>query len=139
MVVTSAECLALGTDICVESNIDIMYMLAVSNTPTIQYYTTYETFAEWAQSVANSGVQPPLIISISYGDDERKVTASEYQLFETSTLKIGAMGSTIFIAAGDDGVHTGQTRVNPALCGYTPQYPTSCPYVISVGATQVLS
>ena len=139
MVVTSAECLALGTDICVESNIDIQYMLAVSNSPTIHYYSTLGTFSEWAQSIANSGVQPPLIISISYGDDERKVTASEYQLFETSTLKIGAMGSTIFIAAGDDGVHIGPARSNATLCGYGPQYPTSCPYVISVGATQVLN
>jgi tripeptidyl-peptidase I len=137
-VYTIAQCAAAGIDICIESNIDMQYLIALANTPTIHYYTTYDTFAEWSQFVANAGVQPPLIISVSYGDDEKLVTAAEYKLFEISTMKIGAMGSTILISAGDDGVHTGQARNNAALCGYAPQYPTSCPYVISVGATQVL-
>ena len=137
MTYTAAQCAAANYDVCIESNIDMMYLLAVADTPTIHYYTTLSTFAQWAQFVANSGVQPPLIISISYGDDERIVTFSEYNMFEVSTLKIGVMGSTILISAGDDGVHTGKTRSNAALCGYRPQYPTSCPYVISVGATNV--
>jgi tripeptidyl-peptidase I len=137
MVYTAAQCAAAGIDICVESNIDIQYLIALANTPTIHYYSTLNTFAEWAQFTANAGVQPPLIISVSYGDDERLATVGEYQLFEISTMKIGAMGSTILISAGDDGVHVGPTRNDPSLCGYAPQYPTSCPYVISVGATQV--
>ena len=138
-VYTIAQCAAAGIDVCIETNIDMQYLIALANTPTIHYYTTYDTFAEWSQFVANSGVQPPLIISVSYGDDEKLVTAAEYKLFEISTMKIGAMGSTILISAGDDGVSTGQARNNAALCGYSPQYPTSCPYVISVGATQVLN
>jgi tripeptidyl-peptidase I len=139
MVYTAAQCAAAGIDICVETNIDMQYLIALANTPTIHYYSTLNTFAEWAQFTANAGVQPPLIISVSYGDDERIATVGEYQLFEISTMKIGAMGSTILISAGDDGVHVGPTRNDPSLCGYAPQYPTSCPYVISVGATQVLN
>lgn len=136
---TSAECVASGYTICVESNIDIQYMLAMADSPTIHYYSDFNTFAQWAQYAANSGVQPPLVISVSYGDDEKRVSFGETNLFEISTMKLGAMGVTILIASGDDGVNTGQTRVNAALCGYSPQYPTSCPYVVSVGATQVIS
>lgn len=134
---TPAQCAAAGYDICIESNIDIQYMIAMANTPTIHYFSTLNTFAQWAQYAANSGVLPPLVISISYGNDERKISFGEYNLFEVSTMKLGVMGITILIACGDDGVHTGQTRNDAALCGYSPQFPTSCPYVISVGATQV--
>lgn len=136
---TTAECVAAGINICVESNIDIQYLLAMADSPTIHYYTNFNTFAQWAQYAANSGVKPPLVISISYGDDEKRVSFGETNLFEISTMKLGAMGVTVFIASGDDGVNTGLTRVNAALCGYAPQYPTSCPYVVSVGATQVIS
>jgi tripeptidyl-peptidase I len=134
---TSAECAAAGYTICIESNIDIQYLLAMADSPTLHYYSTFNTFAQWAQYAANSGVLPPLVISISYGDDEKRVSFGETNLFEVSTLKLGVMGVTVLIASGDDGVNTGQTRVNAALCGYAPQYPTACPYVISVGATQV--
>lgn len=115
----------------------MMYLMATSRTPTIHYYSTFNTFAQWAQYVANSGTQPPLIITVSYGNDENLYSEGEHSLFESSTLKMGAMGCTILIAAGDDGVHTGQVRNNAALCGYKPQYLTGCPYVISVGATRV--
>jgi tripeptidyl-peptidase I len=134
---TAAECIAVEYSICIESNIDLMYLLAMADSPTIHYYSDFNTFAQWAQYAANLGVLPPLVISISYGTDEKRVSFGEYNLFETSTLKLGVMGVTILIASGDDGVHTGQTRVDASLCGYSPQYPTSCPYVISVGATQV--
>jgi subtilase family serine protease len=137
-VLTAAQCTAAGTSICVESNIDIQYMLAMSDSPTIHYYQLFNTFAQWAQYVATSGDMPPLIVSVSYGNDEELYSPGEYQTFESATIKMGAMGCTILIASGDDGVHTGQTRNNAKLCGYKPQYPTGCPYVISVGATQVL-
>lgn len=136
-VYTIAQCKAAGLTICTESNVDMMYLMAMSQTPTIHYYSEFNTFAQWAQYVANSGTQPPLIITVSYGNDENLYSEGEYGLFESATLKMGAMGCTILIAAGDDGVHTGQVRNNAALCGYKPQYPTGCPYVISVGATQV--
>jgi tripeptidyl-peptidase I len=135
---TARQCASGNLELCVESNADMMYLLAMANTPTYHYYSTFNTFAQWAQYVANSGVTPPLVISISYGNDENFYSEGEYTLFQTSVIKMSAMGCTILIAAGDDGVHTGQARNNANLCGYKPQYPTGCPYVISVGATQVL-
>jgi subtilase family serine protease len=123
----------------VESNADMMYLLAMCNSPTYHYYTYFNSFGLWAQSVANSGVLPPLVISVSYGNDESLYSESEYILFQTSAIKLGAMGVTMVIAAGDDGVHKGVARSNANFCGYKAQYPTSCPYVISVGATQVLN
>jgi tripeptidyl-peptidase I len=134
---TAAQC--KNNPLCVESNADMMYMLAMCNTPTYHYYTYFNSFGLWAQNIANSGVMPPLVISVSYGNDESLYSESEYNLFQTSVIKMGAMGCTITIAAGDDGVHKGVARSNANLCGYKAQYPTSCPYVISVGATQVLS
>lgn len=41
------------------------------------------------------------------------------------------------IYTGDDGVSGYNARGSPSMCGYGPQFPTSSPYVLSVGATMV--
>ena len=50
-------------------------------------------------------------------------------------MKLSAMGVTILAASGDDGAPGRQARSDPALCGYDPFFPSSLPYVLSVGAT----
>ncbi|KAI1796864.1 subtilisin-like protein [Ganoderma leucocontextum] len=63
--------------------------------------------------------------------------------------KLGLRGLTFVAASGDEGVAGGTTKDeqcivngtlqggNPPSGGFVPQYPASCPYVTTVGATQV--
>jgi len=45
-------------------------------------------------------------------------------------------GLTAFCASGDDGVANFQARSNPSACGFTPSFPATSPYVLTIGATQ---
>ena len=138
MTVTSAWCSLNNLDLCAESNLDIMYMLAVANTPTMHSYFRSSSMAEWFLTLAYSR-NPPLVLSLSYGADENRITKGEALIMQNAAIRLGARGVTIVVAAGDDGVSSPYARSNPTQCGYVPSWPASCPYVTSIGATQVRS
>jgi tripeptidyl-peptidase I len=121
---------------CVEGNLDLQYIIAISNSPTTYYYTSLDSMAMWLQSFVNS-INPPLIVSMSYTRDENYISKGEFNLFQVNAIKLGALGLTLLVAAGDDGVSSPQARGNPRRCGYMPTFPGSCPYVTAVGSTQV--
>jgi tripeptidyl-peptidase-1 len=124
---------------CVEANLDVQYLMAVSqSTPTTFYYWGSEDFLlEWIKEV--SGMKnPPLVFSISYGVDESEVSSSYIDSFNIEALKLAARGVTIVVASGDDGAAGANARQNPIRCGYFPDFPSSSPYVTSVGGTMVL-
>jgi tripeptidyl-peptidase I len=135
--VTAQWCVENGLEPCAESNLDMMYMIAMANTPTYFYWSPFPTFGQWLQFLVNNKSPPPLVISISYGSEEKNIGASEQKLFLDNAIKLGAMGVTIFAASGDDGVAPSITRLDGKFCSYMPIWPTTCPYVLSVGATQV--
>ena len=75
---------------------------------------------------------PPLVISISYGADEKLYSTDEKNLFNANAIKLGALGVTIVAASGDDGVNTYLARSylsSSSKCGYVSMYPGSSPYV----------
>ena len=123
---------------CVEGNLDLQYLIAISNSPTTYYYTSLNSMGMWLQSFVNS-INPPLIVSMSYTRDENYVSKGEFNLFQVNAIKLGALGLTLLVAAGDDGVSSPQARGNSRRCGYVPTFPGSCPYVTAVGSTQVRS
>ena len=119
-------------DNCAESNLDIQYIMSMSPvSPTTYWYTDLD-FSDWLVIVANSN-SPPLVFSISYGQDEIYTSYSELAAFSTQAIKLGAMGVTILVASGDNGANS------MFECGYSPSYPASNPYVTAVGATSVRS
>lgn len=132
---TSAYCKS-NSDLCSEGSLDIQYMMAVSQSPTTYYYVEYQSFSSFLSLVLDSA-NPPLVISISYGQDEGGVSYSEMSYFNVQALKLGAMGITIVVASGDDGALSDLARGQPTNCGYSPSYPATSPYVVSVGATMV--
>ena len=134
--VSAAWCKASGYTICAESNIDLQYMMGLANTPTIHWYTD-KPMAWYLFALVYAPKQPPLVISMSYGSEERYLSISEYSTFENAAKMLGVMGVTVLASAGDDGVSPQAARRDAAQCKYMPFYPASCPYVISVGATQV--
>lgn len=85
---------------CGEPNLDVQYIMATSaNSPTTHWYTDKNSFADWLLDVANE-VNPPLVISISYGAGEDTVTSGEFEAFNVQAIKLGLMGTTIIVASG---------------------------------------
>ncbi|KAH9100004.1 hypothetical protein Ae201684P_019009 [Aphanomyces euteiches] len=106
------------------------------------FSTIDEPFLEWAADVLDDA-NPPLVHSLSYSDDERHVhqVASDYiATFDTLLQKMALRGLTILVASGDDGVmglayrHDNLT-LKEACVVHRPEWPSSSPYVTSVGAT----
>lgn len=125
---------------CVEPSLDNQLMLGIANNPTVIYASDSQDFSEvflgLIESRAKLGEDPPLIINLSYGINENYVTLANAKVFEQVALKFAAMGCTIIVSAGDDGVTGKENRIN-GICGYETRFPVSCPYVLAVGSTQV--
>lgn len=75
----------------------------------------------------------PGVITISYGSQESDMTQAQANTMCAAAQKLTALGTTIFISAGDSGVASADES---ATCPpFAPTYPSGCPYVVSVGAT----
>ncbi|KAH9902554.1 subtilisin-like protein [Cubamyces lactineus] len=90
-------------------------------------------------------VTPANVISISYSYDEWELSPAYMQRQCNEYAKLGLMGVTILISSGDFGVSgragvcldpTGQPTSN-GTGSFAPSFPCGCPYVTSVGATQI--
>jgi tripeptidyl-peptidase I len=119
---------------CMEGNLDAQYLLALSpKSPTISHYAVnFHSWTVWLIELASSK-NIPLVMSISYCSEEATIDMDEQQAFNTMAIKLSAMGVTLVVASGDAGATT-NWRFN---CEYTPQFPASCPYVLTVGGTMV--
>jgi tripeptidyl-peptidase I len=122
---------------CAEANLDVQYIMATSTiSPTTFWYTDFTSFSSWLVEVADV-MNPPLVLSISYGIEESYVTIAEHRAFNIQAIKLGVMGVTIVVASGDNGAVSRFFDQNP--CVYAPSFPASSPYVTAVGATMVLN
>ncbi|EED16525.1 tripeptidyl-peptidase (TppA), putative [Talaromyces stipitatus ATCC 10500] len=78
----------------------------------------------------------PQVISISYGDDEQTIP-KEYALIVCNLFaQLGSRGVSVLLAAGDSGVGSAcQTNDAKKRDHFPPQFPSTCPWVTSVGGT----
>jgi tripeptidyl-peptidase I len=113
-----------------EGNLDIQYVMSVSQKSPTTYWHTYTGVGLWLRDVLLT-TNIPLVLSISYGAEEKYTSMGEHQTFTTAAIKMAATGITIAAASGDDGANTRKS------CSYSPIYPSSNPYVLSIGATAV--
>lgn len=133
---SDTECTADPNN-CAEANLDVQYIIAVSQvTPTTYWYEdAADSFLAWIKAVASTE-NPPLVHSMSYGAIETELPASAAKAFNTEAKKLGVQGVSILISSGDDGVANFGARTNPKQCAYNPSFPASSPYVTAIGATQ---
>jgi len=89
-------------------------------------------------------VKPAYVMSTSYSYDEADLTPFYMERQCAEYAKLGLMGMTILYSSGDYGVAGyGNVCLYPngtqAVGGpiFNPTFPSSCPYITSVGATQV--
>jgi tripeptidyl-peptidase-1 len=123
---------------CSEANLDVQYLMAVSqNTPTsFMYWNGTDFWLDWITSVAEM-THPPLVISISYVQNEHDVSQSYADAFNFEAMKLSLAGVTLVVASGDDGAAGLDAREDVMRCGFFPQFPATSPYVTSIGATKV--
>jgi tripeptidyl-peptidase I len=126
---------------CGMSNLGAQYLMSISpESPTAYWHTgcvSGSHITDWIVEVADT-VNPPLVISIGFWSEERTIAKSVHLAFTTQAIKLGAMGVTIVASSGDDGaVGSIVRKEGTARCGYEPTFPSSNPFVTSVGATSV--
>ncbi|KAK6392809.1 hypothetical protein LTR65_002890 [Meristemomyces frigidus] len=98
-----------------------------------------EPYIRWLQyllSLPDNAL--PSVVSTSYDDDEQTLPFSYASRACSMFAELGARGVTLLFASGDDGVGaTGYCVSNNGTNATTflPEFPSTCPYVTSVGAT----
>jgi tripeptidyl-peptidase I len=124
-------------DICDEGNLDMQYIMAMSPGSPTTFWSTQDDLTVWLVAVSDY-VPLPLVISISYGAEEKKVTEALIVAFNNIAIKLSSMGVTIIAGSGDDGANSRLVRGSQTTqCGYVASFPASHPYVTAVGATSV--
>ncbi|EGG14732.1 peptidase S8 and S53 domain-containing protein [Cavenderia fasciculata] len=116
-----------------ETALDIQYITAVA--PNINTWIVslpgrhegQEPFLDWLIDMADMK-DLPWVHSISYGDDENTIDPAYTKRVDVEFQKYAAMGRTMLFASGDSG-----TGCDKACKTYVPNWPTSSPYVLSVG------
>ncbi|KAF9077859.1 subtilisin-like protein [Rhodocollybia butyracea] len=114
-----------------EANLDIQYTIGLANgIPT--------TFFD-VGSTNNDGMEPPLVLTTSYGGDlngdENGVSIPLAFAMCDALMKLTARGVSILYASGDGGVSGFQPNDECNGKSFWATWPASCPYVTSVGAT----
>ena len=104
------------------------------NTPTDtnEPYLTWITYVEGQEFV-------PQVISTSYDDDEQTVPPSYATRVCQEFGKFGVLGHSLLFASGDSGVGPAGGCISNDGTNKTefiPEFPSSCPYITSVGATK---
>jgi tripeptidyl-peptidase-1 len=89
-----------------------------------------EPYMVWLSDVSKAS-NPPLIFSISYGDDEPTVQFDYGSRCNAEFMKAGARGITILAASGDSGVGSSGGSCNK----FVGQWPAASPYLTAVGGT----
>jgi tripeptidyl-peptidase-1 len=141
------------TGISREANLDVQAIAGISwKTPIISYSTggsppfkpdlttpenTNEPYLVWVNWLLKQK-DIPKIISTSYGDSEQTIPRSYAERVCKQFAQVGARGTTMFFSSGDSGLGgTNKCYTNDGKNTYrfNANFPTSCPYVTSVGAT----
>ncbi len=86
------------------------------------------------QNLINSS-SPPAIVSISYGECEAENGATANAAFNTAYKQAAALGTSVFVSAGDEGAASCDADLTKATHGIAVSGFASTPYNVAVGGT----
>jgi len=121
----------------IEASLDIEYIMATGqHIPTLFWSNGgltkgQEPFLKWIAAL-NALSEPPLVVSVSYGDDEDSLSADYMIRIDQEFQKAGVRGVSILFASGDSGV--GGSFVDKCK-KFVPDFPASSPSITAVGGT----
>lgn len=117
------------------------------NSPTIDPIYPDTTHADGYLGQLECGIYTPTpVISMSYGQAESDLPANYTKRTCNEFMKLGLQGVSIVVSSGDFGVASFPddfgTEGSSGCLGpegkiFNPQFPSTCPYVTSVGGTQI--
>jgi tripeptidyl-peptidase-1 len=139
---------------CYEGNLDIQYIMGVAQQTASTYWYVANSirnnpFVGWVTAIVDES-NPPQANSMSWGSIEQSQSTSVLNSFNTEAMKLGAIGVTMTISTGDDGVsnsncacttNSGSSQSSWTGAGswtgegYFPNFPATCPWVTAVGAS----
>jgi len=119
----------------VESELDIEYIKGVApGIPLSVFYSQEYSLLNWMTQV-NGIEDAPLVHSVSYGNDEKQQTSTEYMIScNVQFMKAGVRGISVLFASGDQGV-CGRSGCGIFSKHFNPDFPAGSPYITSVGGT----
>lgn len=139
-----------------EANLDLQYMLGLSSPLPVTEFSTAgrapvvpdadepdpktasnEPYLEFLQNVLKMDQhQLPQVISTSYGEDEQTIPEKYARTVCNLYAQLGSRGVSVIFSSGDSGVGSAcVTNDGSNRTHFPPQFPGSCPYVTTVGAT----
>lgn len=86
----------------------------------------------------NSQSTPPYSISASYDGNEPEFSSNYIDRICNEFMKASSRGVSIFFSSGDQGV-SGYAAKSSCPSGFVPTFPSTCPYLTSVGSTEFTS
>ncbi|KAH9030352.1 subtilisin-like protein [Lactarius pseudohatsudake] len=128
----------------VEANLVVQYAQAMAYPTPLIFYSTGgamvydpDPFVPWINYLL-SQEHVPQTISISYGASEKDIPPEYTKKLCDLFSELGTRGASVLVASGDDGVGKDEECVADDGSGrvqFVPEFPSSCPYVTSVGGT----
>ncbi|MCJ1442716.1 MAG: hypothetical protein MMC23_003213 [Stictis urceolatum] len=137
-----------------EANLDVQYVLGVSNPIPILEYSTgglgplvpskdqptqpgsnepYMDFLTYVLAQPDSAL--PQTLSTSYGEEEQAVPQDYALKICNMFMQLGARGVSVLFSSGDSGPGNSCVRTTDNAPFFNPTFPAGCPYVTAVGAT----
>ncbi|KAH9029519.1 subtilisin-like protein [Lactarius pseudohatsudake] len=127
-----------------EANLNMQYTSAIAYPTTHIFYSTGESatkgdlFINWLDYVLDQ-LSVPQTVCTPYGMPEYKVPP-EYAIHVCNLFaRLGARGASVLFSSGNDGVGHGNCLVQDSSGNsrvrFLPTFPSTCPWVTSVGAT----
>jgi len=116
-----------------EASLDIQYIMSLGAMVPTWFWSTaglresQEPFLEWLVDISNRS-EVPWVHSVSYSDYEDSLDVAYMNRMNVEFQKAGVRGLTFLFASGDDGADCKNSK-------FRPEYPSSSPYVTTVGGT----
>ena len=117
----------------IEASLDTQYIMSLGAMVPTWFWSTggrhesQEPFLEWLLDVSNRS-DVPWVHSVSYSDNEDTLDVAYMNRINVEFQKAGVRGLTFLFASGDNGAGCKKKK-------FRPMYPSSSPYVTTVGGT----
>ncbi|EMD37174.1 hypothetical protein CERSUDRAFT_137710, partial [Gelatoporia subvermispora B] len=127
------------SDAEIEANLDIQYTVGVATNVPNTFISVGEVNEDGIDGFLDeinfllSLANPPQVLSTSYGFNEADVSSQIATNLCNAYAQLGARGTSIIFPSGDGGVAGSESE---SCTAFIPTFPSTCPFVTSVGATQ---
>ncbi|KAJ7119026.1 family S53 protease [Mycena epipterygia] len=123
----------------VEADLDIQYTVGLATSVPVNFISVGENNLDGVEGfldVMNNLIAqaaPPQVVTTSFGFDEVDLSRAAATALCNAYMQLTARGVSILFAAGDGGVSGSQSQ---SCTKFIPTFPSGCPFVTVVGATQ---